>query len=384
MDFGLVLQTDPPASGVVSAMREAENLGFRYGWTFDSHVLWQEPFVIYSQILASTSALVVGPMVTNPGTRDWSVTASLFATLNDMFGNRTVCGIGRGDSARRAIGQRPASLATLSEAMRVIKDLAEGREAMLHGTAVQIPWVRDGRLEIWMAAYGPKALKLTGEQADGFILQTADPDIARWTIGAVRSAAVAAGRDPASITICVAAPGYAGPDLAHQREQLRWFGGMVGNHVADLVARYGTDGPVPRALTDYISGREGYDYAHHGKAGNPSVGFVPDEIVDRFCLLGPAAAHVDRLRELAGIGVDQFALYLMHDQEEKTLAAYRDEIIPALRGALARAREPGSRPWAEPAGRLGRWPARRPPSGAAAPGRPGPARRDRSCTARGR
>ena len=184
--------------------------------------------------------------------------------------------------------------------------------------------MRNGKLEIWMAAYGPKALKLTGEQADGFILQTADPDIARWTIGSVRSAAQAAGRDPASITICVAAPGYVGTDLAHQREQLRWFGGMVGNHVADLVARYGTDGPVPRALTDYIKGREGYDYAHHGKADNPSVDFVPDEIVDRFCLLGPAGAHVDRLRELAEVGVDQFALYLMHDQEEQTLAAYRE------------------------------------------------------------
>jgi probable F420-dependent oxidoreductase len=311
-------------------MRRAEDEGFRYGWTFDSHVLWQEPFVIYSQILAATSELMVGPMVTNPGTRDWSVTASLFATLNDMFGNRTVCGIGRGDSARRVIGQQPVTLATMSEAMHVIKGLAEGREVMLHGAPIRIPWVRDGKLEIWMAAYGPKALALVGEQADGFILQTADPDIARWTIGSVRAAAAAAGRDPDTITICVAAPAYVGTDLAHQRDQLRWFGGMVGNHVADLVARYGEDGPVPRVLTDYIKGREGYDYAHHGRAGNPSTDFVPDTIVDRFCLLGPAGAHLDRLRELAGMGVHQFAVYLMHDQPGETLAAYGREVIPAL------------------------------------------------------
>ena len=330
MEFGVVLQTNPPASGVVAMMQRAEEAGFRYGWTWDSHVLWQEPFVIYSRILAATTSLTVGPMVTNPGTRDWSVTASLFATLNDMYGNRTVCGIGRGDSARRVIGQAPMSLATLSSAMTVIKGLAEGRSVSLHGQEIQIPWVRDGRLEIWMAAYGPRALQLAGEQADGFILQTADPDIARWTIGSVRAAAVAAGRDPSSITICVAAPAYVGTDLDHQRSQLRWFGGMVGNHVADLVARYGVDGPVPRALTDYIAGRKGYDYAHHGKAGNPTVDFVPDEIMDRFCLLGPASAHVDRLRELASIGADQFAVYLMHDEEEKTLAAYRDDIIPAL------------------------------------------------------
>ena len=327
MDFGLVLQTDPPAREVVRLMAEAEERGFGYGWTFDSCVLWQEPFVIYSQILAATTDMVVGPMVTNPSTRDWSVTASLFATLNDMFGNRTVCGIGRGDSARRVIGQKPASLAVLADSMHVIRELAEGREAVLHGAPVRIPWVRDGRLEMWMAAYGPKALKLVGEQADGFILQTADPAIARWTIESVRSAAAAAGRDPGGITICVAAPAYVGDDLAHQRDQLRWFGGMVGNHVADLVARYGDSGPVPRELTDYIRGREGYDYAHHGKAGNRSTDFVPDEIVDRFCLLGPASAHVDRLAELASLGVDQFAVYLMHDDREATLRAYGEQVI---------------------------------------------------------
>ena len=332
MEFGVVLQPNPPASGLVALMKRAEAAGFTHGWTFDSHVLWQEPFVLYPRILAETSTMTVGTMVTNPGTRDWSVIASLFATLNDMYGNRTICGIGRGDSARRYIGQPPVSLSTLADAMVVIKGLAEGREVEHHGQPLRIPWVRNGALPIWMAAYGPKALRLVGEQADGFILQTADPDIARWTFGSVRAAALDAGRDPASITMCVAAPAYVGTDVAHQRDQLRWFGGMVGNHVADLVKRYGTDGPVPRELTDYIAGRAGYDYAQHGRAGNSSADFVPDEILDRLCVLGPPEAHIARLRELASIGADQFALYLMHDDEEGTLEAYGEEIIPALRG----------------------------------------------------
>ncbi|MBN6037544.1 TIGR03842 family LLM class F420-dependent oxidoreductase [Amycolatopsis sp. 195334CR] len=330
MDFGVVLQTDPPAGELVRLMTAAEGEGFRYGWTFDSCVLWQEPFVIYSQILAATSSMVVGPMVTSPGTRDWSVLASLFATLNDMYGNRTVCGIGRGDSAHRVVGLKPSTLATLRDCMHVTKELAEGREVLLRDKPVRIPWVRDGRLEMWMAGYGPRALKLVGEHADGFILQCADPAIARWTIGSVREAARAAGRDPEGITICVAAPAYVGDNLVHQREQLRWFGGMVGNHVADLVARYGEAGDVPRELTEYIREREGYDYSHHGKAGNPSTEFVPDEIVDRFCLTGPAGAHVERLQELAELGVDQFSLYLMHDEREQTLAAYGSQVIGKL------------------------------------------------------
>lgn len=331
MDLGVVLQPDPPASELVRLARRAEDEGFRYAWTFDSTVLWQEPFVIYSQILASTSRLIVGPMVTNPLTRDVAVTASLFATLNDMFGNRTICGIGRGDSALRVVGRKPASLATVGRAMRAIKGLAEGREVDVDGTPVRIPWVRGGGLQVWMAGYGPKALALAGREADGFILQLADPDIARWTIGTVRAAAKEAGRDPDALAICIAAPAYVGGDLPHQRDQLRWFGGMVGNHVADLVARYGTESQrVPRALTDYISGRQSYDYSHHGRAGNPSTSFVPDEIVDRFCVLGSVEAHVERLQELRDLGATQFAIYLMHDAKDETLEAYGAKVAGAV------------------------------------------------------
>ncbi|GAA2915835.1 MULTISPECIES: TIGR03842 family LLM class F420-dependent oxidoreductase [Streptomyces] len=339
MDFGLVLQTDPPASRVISLMKRAERNGFSYGWTFDSAVLWQEPFVIYSQILANTTKLKVGPMVTNPGTRTWEVTASTFATLNDMFGNRTVCGIGRGDSAMRVAGRKPNTLARISEAMKVIRELGSGREADLGGTVVRFPWIGEGaELPVWMAAYGPKALKMAGEEADGFILQLADLYLTESMVKAVKDAAVAAGRDPAEVTICVAAPAYVTEDdspeaLAHAREQCRWFGGMVGNHVADLVSKYGEhSAQVPDELTDYIKAREGYDYSHHGRSGNPDTQFVPDEIVDRFCLIGPVERHIEKLNALRALGVDQFAVYDMHDAQEAVIDAYGTRVIPAVVG----------------------------------------------------
>ncbi len=330
MDFGVTLQTNPPASRVVELTRKAEDLGFAYAWTFDSHILWQEPYVIHSQMLAATERITVGPFVTNPVSRDPSVTASTFATLNDMFGNRTICGIGRGDSVVRVLGRKPTTLRQLEEAMHVIKELAEGREADYSGLKVHIPWVTDGKLDVWMAGYGPKALSLIGRKADGFILQLADPVILEWTMKHVHDAAIESGRDPKEVKVCVAAPAYVGDDLVHQRDQCRWFGGMVGNHVADLVARYGEDGGVPHALTDYIKAREGYDYSHHGQAGNPSTDFVPDDIVDRFCVLGTVEDHVEKLNELKDLGVDQFNVYLMHDAMDETLDAYGEEIMPAL------------------------------------------------------
>ena len=335
MDFGAVLQTDPPASRAVHLAKLAEQHGFSHVWTFDSHLLWEEPYVIHSAILNETKRIKVGPFVTNPATRDWTVTASVFATLNEMYGNRTVCGIGRGDSAVRVTNGAPTTLKTLRESIHVIRELANSRAVEHNGATLRFPWSTGSELEVWVAAYGPLALKLTGEVGDGFILQLADVDIAEWMIASVRKAAADAGRDPDSITICVAAPAYitdgTEAGLAHAREQSRWFGGMVGNHVADIVARYGSDGSVPKALTDYIAGREGYDYNEHGRAGNTHTAFVPDEIVDRFCVLGTAEEHIAKLERLRALGVDQFAVYLQHDSKEETLRRYGETVIPALR-----------------------------------------------------
>jgi len=339
MDFGVVVQMSPPAARTLALARLAEQYGFDAFWTYDSHILWYEPYVLHSQILGQTSRIKVGPMVTNPATRDWTVTASTFATLNATFGNRTVCGIGRGDSAVRVTGGRPVSIGEFRKAITVIRELANSRSADIDGTTVRLPWSTGSRLPVWVAAYGPLALKVAGEVGDGYILQCADVDIARWMIGTVRAAAEAIGRDPAAITFCVAAPMYVTDDSdaarAHARDQCRWFGGMVGNHVADIVAKYGTEGEVPTALTDYIAGREGYDYNEHGSADNSHVGFVTDEIVDRFCVIGSAQEHVAKLAELKAIGVDHFAGYLDHDRREETLRAYGDVVIPASREHLA-------------------------------------------------
>lgn len=338
MDFGVVLQTNPPAWRTVALAKLAEEHGFDYVWTFDSHLLWQEPYVIYSQILAETNRVIVGPMVTNPATRDWTVTASVFATLNEMYGNRTVVGIGRGDSAVRVLNGKPTTLKEVREATHVIRELANCRSVELNGSTLQFPWARSSALEVWIAAYGPMALKAAGEAGDGFILQLADVDIATWMIAQVRDAAEKAGRDPDALTFCVAAPAYVGDDVAHMREQCRWFGGMVGNHVADIVSKYPSTGSgqaggvdFPQVLRDYIKGRQDYDYNEHGRAGNTHTEFVPDEIVDRFCILGTPEQHIAKLKELKDIGVDQFSVYLQHDYKEETLRQYGETIIPELR-----------------------------------------------------
>jgi probable F420-dependent oxidoreductase len=328
MDFGITLKLDMPPDRSIALTRQAEAAGFSYGWVFDSHVLWMEPYPLLTLMASSTTHMRLGTCVTNPAVRDPTVTASLLGTLNLLSGGRMVLGIGRGDSSRRVMGKKPTTLARLEEATLQIRDLAAGREVEYEGERLRMPWVAgDNGLPIWIAGYGPKALHLTGRIADGVILQFADPHLIKWCLGFVREGALAAGRDPDSIQVMAAAPVWVSDDLATARDHVRWFPALVSNHVMDLIARY-DPAELPPELTSYVRDRGRYDYQHHAEVGSSNAQFVSDEVTDRFSIVGPVAEHKRRLQELAAIGVDQFNIYLMSGDEEATLDVYGREIVP--------------------------------------------------------
>jgi probable F420-dependent oxidoreductase len=335
MQFGITIKPDMSHERVVALSRQAEAAGFGYGWLFDSHVLWLEPYPLLTLMALNTQRMRLGTCVTNPATRDPSVTASALATLNLISGGRMDLGIGRGDSARRVLGKKPTTLARLEESVRIIKDLAEGRPTDYDGEQIRMEWAK-GSLPVWIAGYGPKVLQMAGRVADGVILQFADPHLIKWCLGFVHEGARAAGRDPASVQVMAATAVWVSDDLATAREHVRWFPALVSNHVMDLIARY-DPAELPPELTAYVQNRAGYDYLHHAEVGSSNAGFVSDDVTDRFCLVGPVEEHKRRLKELAEIGVDQFNIYLMSGDEEATLDVYGREIMPVVtRDKLAR------------------------------------------------
>jgi alkanesulfonate monooxygenase SsuD/methylene tetrahydromethanopterin reductase-like flavin-dependent oxidoreductase (luciferase family) len=220
----------------------------------------------------------------------------------------------------------------------MVHEFMNGREVHWNDKDLQLKWVREELPEIamWVAGYGPKALGVAGRVGDGVIIQLADPEIITWIMDTARKAAEEAGRDPALLKCIVGAPSHVTDDLADAREQVRWFPAMVSNHVLDLIERYGSDGSaVPKALTDYVQARKFYDYNEHSRVGAKHGEFVTDEICDRFCVLGDTAQIKAKLKELEGVGVDQFNIYLMTHGQEETLQAYGDEIIPDFAGVTA-------------------------------------------------
>ena len=326
MEFGITLKLDISVERALSLTRQAEGAGFHYGWVFDSHVLWKEPYPLLTLMAVNTKHMRLGPCVTNPRVRDVTVTASLFATLNVISGGRMELGIGRGDSSRRVLGKKPTTVEILEETVWQFRELTAGKEIEYDGRPIRIPWAT-GSPRVWVAGYGPKVLRMAGRIADGIILQFADPDLIQWCLGFVQEGAKEAGREAKDIEVMAAAPVWVSDDLDYARDRVRWFPALVSNHVVDLLKRYDPK-ELPAALTAYVQHRPGYDYHHHAEVGSENAAFVSDEVVDRFCVLGPASAHIEKFKALREAGVTQFNIYLMCGEEEKTLEVYQQSILP--------------------------------------------------------
>ncbi len=330
MEFGITLKPDISVERVVSLSRQAEGAGFTYGWIFDSHVLWKECIPLMTLMATSTQRMRIGPCVTNPAVRDVTVAASEFATLNLISGNRMVLGIGRGDSSRRVLGKKPTTLENLEQFVRDFSTLNAGRAIEYDGREAKFTWTSGAMPPVWVAGYGPKALRTAGKIGDGVILQFADPDLIEWCVKFVHEGAREAGRDPNKVQVMAAAPVWVDANLEKCRAQVRWFPALVSNHVMDLIARYKPE-ELPPALTTYVQNRAGYDYQHHAEVGSSNAQFVSDEVTDRFCLVGPVEAHRAKLERLRSAGVTQFNIYLMCGEEENTLEIYGREILPKCR-----------------------------------------------------
>src|SRR5918992_2658514 len=222
LEFGVTVLPDPPYKRFLELISLAEQHGFHYGWTYDSHILWQESYATLALAADRTNKIKLGHFVTNPGIRDPTVTASWYATMQDISNGRMVMGIGRGDSSRRVVGLKPVRVAEFERRCAMLKDLMNGRKVDWNEKELELTWARDlPEIEMWIAGYGPKALAVAGRVGDGVIIQLADPQIIQWIMDTARRAAEEAGRDPSALKCIVGAPSKVTDDTEQCIEKLR-------------------------------------------------------------------------------------------------------------------------------------------------------------------
>ncbi|HYB40440.1 MAG TPA: LLM class flavin-dependent oxidoreductase, partial [Candidatus Methylomirabilis sp.] len=201
MGFGVNFMPTAPVPEVVRWATAVEDHGFDILGISDSPSLAREVYVTLAHCATATRRLRLGPRVITPGTRHPVVAASAAAALEEMAPGRTLVGVGSGDSAVYNIGDRPAPLARLAEYVRAIRGLMTVGTAEYGGKPARFTW-SGTPVPIYLAASGPRTLRLAGQLADGAVVRTGlTPDIIRDSIAQVQAGAREAGRDPRAIDL---------------------------------------------------------------------------------------------------------------------------------------------------------------------------------------
>lgn len=345
--FGVMTDTHPHLGDYA---RIAEERGFEYFWVLDSPVNWREMSPYMTLAVMNTKTSTIGACCTNPVTRNMAVNASLHATLQELSGGRVVLGIGKGDSAVRRMGERPAKLRELRNRAPLMQKLASGEEIAYTPEApsdeswheqadgeltLEFPWALKQHMPMYVAGYGPKVLEWSGEHADGIFMQIAEPTTVRWAVEHLRRGADKADRDVRDIDVVVCSPSVVSHDHAAACDAVRGFPAYVSNHVTDML-RYYDAADLPENLVACVKEKSTYDYRHHTDSSADHASAISDEVADSFTVIGTAERCVEKLLELEACGATQLCIYFMGIDEAsmyETIDVYSREIIPRVKSA---------------------------------------------------
>jgi 5,10-methylenetetrahydromethanopterin reductase len=324
MRFDLGILNNQPVVDVVRQAQLAEALGYDTVWITDSHLVCRELWVTLAACALATTKIKLGPGVTVPHTRHWSVAASAIATLEEMAPGRVVLGIGTGGSSAETMGvsvQRAARIATLETMTTSIRRLLAGGTARLEsGVETRLAWLgAPRRIPLYVAASGPRMLEAAGRLGDGAIMYTGtDPAILRAGLACVAQGAAQAQRRPAEVEVVLWTPTAVDADRALARDHVR-------GRVASAMRH-----PLPVALSPEDQAavrrlRDAYDSYQHATAASRHRELVPDRFVDMIALAGTPDDVRDQVRRV--MTVPEIARIIILPQNPGTGFIARESIV---------------------------------------------------------
>jgi 5,10-methylenetetrahydromethanopterin reductase len=343
--FGLNRFDARSVAAFAADVRRAEALGWDAVFLPDSQLRRRDTYVLLAAAAQATERILLATLLANPITRHPSVTASSIATIDELAPGRTLLGWGIGDTAVRLAGLRPARVRELEASTRLMRALLDGQEVEV-GAARPAHLPHHRPVPIWIAAGGPRTLRMAGGVADGVFIRvgTHQANIAA-SIAAIHAGAVEAGRDPATVgvgavfhTVFVEDPGQAltiGKSMA--------AGYYEYSPMLFAPPRLDWKGPDPETLKRERAVWPDFHHALDLQASGRVVDFLPPAAADAFCLRGGATDIVDQLLDVLRAAPVDFAYVVLHpvptpavpdDPQRGYMARVAREVLPRVRAAL--------------------------------------------------
>lgn len=326
-------------------VRRAEQLGWDAALQPDSQLRRRDTYVLLAAAARATERIVLGTLLANPMNRHATVTASSIATIDELAPGRVLLGWGVGDTAVRLAGLRPARVKELEATTRLMRTLLDGGEVDV-GAARPARLPHHRPVPIWIAAGGPRTLRMAGGVADGVFIRvgTHRANIAR-SVAAIREGAVEAGRDPSAVRLGAVFHTVLVDDPTRATTMGKSMAAGYYEYSPMLFEGPGLawSGPDPERLKHDRNVWPDFHHAPDLEASGRVVDFLTDAVADAFCLRGGPAQIVEQLLAVLRSAPAPFDYVVLHpvpnptypdDPETGYMARVAREILPKVRAAL--------------------------------------------------
>lgn len=338
VSFGLSLaaSTREPITRIADLLAAAEELGFRYAFVIDSQLAVKDAYVTLTMCALRTHSIKLGTGVTNPITRDLTVTASTMSALQEVSGGRAVLGLGNGATSVEGIGLKGANLAATREAISKLRALLDGRPVQHNGVEVQMPPAL-GQVPIYLAASRPRMLQLAGEVADGVIVMgSAHPKLVQEQLDSVALGLRKSGRPREAFHVDLWQTISVSDDKRKAVEDVKSW---VASQLVWWLARARAESLPPEleAVIDWERVRapdQAYDITEHLSLHARHREMVTDELADVMAIAGDVEHSVARLRDLCRLDVDNVTLALLSGGREQRLKTLGHVMREVSRGTM--------------------------------------------------
>ncbi len=338
--FGVSLVCDDLAK-LPDWVRTVDDCGFDVIGLTDSPALYPETYVSGVVVAQNTSRVRFGPRVTNPISRHPIVAASAIGALDGMSGGRALFGIGAGDSAAHTAGARPAPVKDVEDYLLTVRALLQGEKVTYRGAALQ-SFLPPRSVPMYVAAAGPKMLRMAGRVADGVIIGSGIlPEVIADTLGHIRAGAESAGRSIDDLDLWWLCGARIEDTRAEAEEKMMAL-------TAALVNAHGQITLGGKLMPDDVLDEaryliDHYDFDAHVKHGPNTAGVdangdllrslpkLRDYATRRYLVGGSPAECVDQIKAAGELGARQFWWTVSFPDKMPFVKAFSAEVMPALR-----------------------------------------------------
>ena len=322
VSFSVALYGTENARRSVELATLADNLGYNRMWVGDSHMIWREVYVLLGAMVLATKRIQIGPGVTHPEIRHFTVTASAMATLSELSEGRAVLGIGVGATGPGNIGMKPVSVERLEEIVILLKKLLAGETVALEGKAVRCVFASGVRVPILIGTRAPKAFQMAARLADG-IIYTGELTSIETVVDFVQRYSAEIGRAPGEVKIVYRLPCSISDDASEAREIVK---GKIARTAMTYLGRLHRRGELHDEQDQRAVERlwREYDTYHH--MGPEHSYLVRDEWVDRFALVGTGEQVREKVKEILRAGVDEITI-IPFGKQASVIDRFANEVI---------------------------------------------------------